>query len=342
MHKTILEKLLNRYIFQVSICLIGLGMISPSNADPIADSWTCSGQMATENQFRGDQCGTFSGGSFSDSNGSYPSGDIPIPAGASSYQWLVTPYNGGVGNNTGALPGVDYCASVFVGDCPTSGTTLTSSTFNIGSQGGELSFDFNYITSDSSPYNDYGWGAIFTANGDLAALLFTARTPENASENIVPGYGLPETSPGVTLTPQTTKIIPGTAVAVIPQQQDPMNGAPNWAPISGDGYTANDNSLYYCNGTDSTDTCGSTGWITASYDLGNLDPGSYYLQVGVVNWTNTSFQSGVAIANVNISENASGSSSIPEPITLNLIILGLFGISYFSSRDNRKIQSIYL
>ncbi|CAB1275189.1 NF038132 family protein [Candidatus Nitrosacidococcus tergens] len=350
MHKTILEKLLKTSIFQLSICLIGLGIINPSSADPITGTWTCSGTMATGNQFRSDQCGTFSGGSFSDSNGTYSSGDVSIPTGASSYQWLVTTNQTSSGqidtNNTGALPasltGMDYCTdnSISTSQCPSTGTTLTSSTFSVGSQGGELSFDFDYITSDSSPYNDYGWGGLFNTNGDLVALLFTARTPTDADTNMVPGHDLPEVSSGVTLTPQTTIITPGTAKVANPFfQGTSINGAPNWAPISGDGFIANDNSIYRCNSDSSNNTCGSTGWITAS--LENLAPGDYYLEFGVVNWTNPSFQSGLAIANVDISMGTNEGSSIPEPITLSLIVLGLFGIGYFSNRENRKIQPAY-
>lgn len=148
----------------------------------------------------------------------------------------------------------------------TNGSTLATPVFS-ATAGTALKFYFNYVTSDGAGYADYAWAELFTSTGTPVALLFTARTEPSGS--IVPGTGLP--APLATLTPASVPII---------------GGGPAWAPLGGS------------SGTCYSAGCGYTGWVQASYVIPTT--GNYYLKVGVVNWIDTAFQSGLAVDGVTI------------------------------------------
>jgi hypothetical protein len=198
------------------------------------------------------------------------------PLGTPEYQYVST-YQGV--NGVGILP------TGALG-LETDGSTLATSTFT-ATGNTQLNFFFDYVTSDGSDpntnYADYAWAGLFNSSNNLVALLFTARTEPSGS--IVPGAGMP--APTATLTPGAVPIQPGTT----------------WAPL-GPTYSGQ------CYGPG----CGNTGWVNANYTIQNA--GNYYLEVGVVNWKDTYYDSGLAMDGVTINGVSINPTSTPEPGSL--------------------------
>jgi hypothetical protein len=199
-------------------------------------------------------------------------------------------------STNGGVSGVGALPTGALGS-ETDGSTLATPVFS-ATAGTALNFYFNYVTSDGAGFADYAWAELFTSTGTPAALLFTARTEPTGS--IVPGTGMPP--PLATLDPASVPIIPG---------------GPAWSPLgssSGDCYAAG---------------CGYTGWVNSNYTIATA--GNYYLEVGVVNWSDTAFDSGLAMDGVTVGGVPVGS---PEPGTLILIGTGL-GLTALVRRRRR-------
>lgn len=172
----------------------------------------------------------------------------------------------------------------------TNGSTLATTVFSAAA-GTPLNFYFNYVTSDGAGFADYAWAELFTSGGSPFALLFTARTETSGS--IVPGMGLP--SPTATLTPSSVPIIPG---------------GPNWSALDG---SSGDCYLGVGNG------CGYTGWVLSNYTIPTT--GNYYLEVGVVNWSDENFDSGLALDGVTVG-GVPITPTGPTPEPSSIILLG--------------------
>jgi len=146
----------------------------------------------------------------------------------------------------------------------THGSRLRSTPF--AAEAGELlEFQFNYVTSDGAGFADYAWARLLDTSLEPVALLFTART--RSSGNIVPGFGMPEIA--AEIEPETVNII---------------GGGPRWTPLGGD------SGRCYSSG------CGYTDWVDSRYPIPAA--GEYVLEFGVVNWSDTLFQSGLAFDGV--------------------------------------------
>ena len=211
-------------------------------------------------------------------------GVVNIPSGYSSINWIST--NGGVDGNT--LPGYPG----------TNGSTATSPTFSAAA-GDQLSFMFDYVTSDGSGYPDYGWAGLYnSADNSLAAMLFTAVT--TPSGNTVPGNGMP----------------PIDAVTN-PSFVSVVAGAPDWSPLGGSTGSCWDVG------------CGYTGWVSTSYTIGAA--GSYYLQFGVANARDTLWDSGMAFAGAAIAGSPIDDTHSPVPEPEQWLML-LFGMPLLAAR----------
>ena len=184
----------------------------------------------------------------------------------------------------------------------TNGSTALSPLFSAAA-GEQLAFKFNYITSDGAGYSDYGWAKLFDSSMNEVALLFTARTTPTG--NTVPGFGM---------SPINAAINP--AVVTI------TAGAPDWS------------SLGSSSGTCFSTGCGYTGWVDASYLIASA--GTFHLQLGVANFTDTAWDSGLAFAGATIAgKSIDDVSQVPLPPALVLFASGLLGLGV-SSRKKRS------
>ncbi|MDP8991418.1 MAG: NF038132 family protein [Acidobacteriota bacterium] len=179
----------------------------------------------------------------------------------------------------------------------TNGSALSTPVFS-ASAGTALNFYFNYVTSDGGGFADYAWAELFNASNTPIALLFTART--RSSGSIVPGTGLP--APLATLTPASVSII---------------GGGPSWLPLGSS------------SGQCWSSGCGYTGWVMSNYTISTA--GNYYLKVGVVNWSDQSFDSGLALDGVTVGGVPVGQpTATPTLSSWGMILLGgvllLFGM----------------
>lgn len=185
----------------------------------------------------------------------------------------------------------------------TNGSTLTTKAFTANA-GSVLSYDFNYVTSDGSSYIEYAYATLLNLGTGDSTLIFTART--TPSGDTVPGFGLPPIASGVTLDPVSTAIIPG---------------GPAWSQLGG--YSGS------CYGAG----CGYTGWINSSYTL--ADAGQYSLTFGVVNWSDTIYDSGLAVAGLVIDGEViinPDPSPVPLPAAGWMLLAGIGGIAAMTKR----------
>ena len=204
-----------------------------------------------------------------------------------------------------------YGAGLDVGS-ETNGTELETAVFS-AEEGSVLDYYFNYVASDGTlSFVEYAYAQLKNAAGALTT-IFTART--TPSGDTVPGFDIPiDTS--VTLDPASTPILPGSG----------NSGAPIWDEIAGSSGT--------CFGSG----CGLTGWINAEYTI--EEEGDYSLIFGVVNWGDTIYDNGLAIAGlsldgVDIIDDGNGNGDpnvIPLPATGWLLLGGLGGLSALRRR----------
>lgn len=217
------------------------------------------------------------------------------PAGNSAYEWVST---------SSGLNGVGVLPSGGLGS-ETNGSTLASPIFT-ATAGDPLNFYFDYVTSDGAGFADYAWAALFNSSNSLVAILFTARS-EPSPTSVVPGSGMPP--PTATLNPSSAPINTGA-------------GSTDWAPLGDSSGTC-----YIAFGQG----CGNSGWVDTSYTIGAS--GGYYVEIGVINWDDTLYQSGLAMDGLTVAgEPVGGGTSVPEPGSIALLFTGLLGLGGLARR----------
>jgi hypothetical protein len=175
-----------------------------------------------------------------------------------------------------------------------------------------LDFYFNYVTSDGAGFADYAFAQLLSSTLDPLGYLFTARTQPSGDTS--PGFGLPPND--ATLTPTSTPIVAGTT----------------WDQLgaySGSCFSAG---------------CGHTGWIQSTYVL--PDSGIYALRLGVTNWSDTAYDSGLAFAGLTVAGveiPTPGTGAVPEPSTWAMMLLGFgfVGGAMRSASRRKKVTVSY-
>jgi hypothetical protein len=183
----------------------------------------------------------------------------------------------------------------------TTGSVLRSTIFS-AQAGDALDFNFNYVTSDGAGYSDYGWARLLNTDLTQAALLFTART--TTSGNTVPGFGLPATT--ATVSPSSI-----------------IGGAPVWSALGSSSNTC------WSGG------CGYTGWVSSTFSIASS--GNYILEFGVMNWSDTAYQTGLAFDGITIA--GTPIPAVPEPESLAMMLAGLGLVGAIARRRQTKVAN---
>lgn len=183
----------------------------------------------------------------------------------------------------------------------TNGSEFTTLSFTANA-GAMLDYFFNYVTSDGAGFSDYAYATLNSVGSGVAPVnIFNART--EPSGDTVPGNGLPAIASGVTLTPSTSAI---------------TGGAPIWTELGSSSGSCFDAG------------CGYTGWIKSSYIIPTS--GTFEFTFGVTNWSDTLFDSGLAISGLSLDGvglPGPDVSPVPLPAAAWMLLAamgGLFGL----------------
>jgi hypothetical protein len=231
-------------------------------------------------------------------------GDVTLPPGFSSYEFVTT--NGGPigGGNLPAIfgpPGVNS----------TNGSTFTTSSFST-TPGELISFQFNYVTSDGSGFPDYAWAGLMSTDGGTDYLIFSAQTQPPPADT-VPGVTMPPLAPGASLVPPASPITPGSGTS----------GGPVWSHLG------------TSSGTCFATGCGLTGWIASMFNGEAAD--TYVLAFGVSNANDTEFDSGLAFAGIEVG--GVPITGVPEPASLGILGAALAGLWLARRRNPLGLSS---
>lgn len=191
----------------------------------------------------------------------------------------------------------------------TNGSRYTSAAFS-ASAGDTLSAWFNYVSTDGKGFDDYAWARLVNAaDHSLVAWLFTARSTNSNKQSIVPG------DLEVGFDADAVIVNHGDFEFNTRNLRTPM--AVNWS-LLGDS-----------NGScwrDTAEGCGFSGWLNSRITLSRA--GSYQLEVGVVNFGDQAYDSGLAFDLAGLQAPA---APVPEASTLPMLLAGL-GVMAFLSR----------
>lgn len=231
-----------------------------------------------------------------------PNGDVGAsPTGNATFGYVTT-----FGSSaTGVSPIAVKSNSTGVA---TNGSTFLSGAFS-AARGDQLSLYFNYVSTDGKGFDDYAWARLVNASDNaLVAWLFSARSTNSGTRNVVPGDALDK------------------------DQFDPdkvIVGYKDWDFTSKTSADPVDFSvLGDSNGScwqDNAKGCGTTGWLES---LTRFDSaGDFKVEVGVTNWGDTLYDSALAFdfsGLRGVPQAVNGPvSAVPEPGSLPLLASGL-------------------
>jgi hypothetical protein len=189
----------------------------------------------------------------------------------------------------------------------TNGSKLVSPEFHAG-VGDRIDLQFNYVSTDGKGFDDYGWARVLSAtDGSLVAWLFTARSSNSGTGNIVPGDVVTKKE----FDPKLTIVNYADFNFHSKLADDPVD----WSPLG-----SSNGSCWKANAAG----CGYTDWLHSRYAF--AAGGDYRIEVGVVNWGDAAFDSGLAFDLAGLS--APAPAPVPEPAsaTLMLAALGVVGM----------------
>jgi hypothetical protein len=188
----------------------------------------------------------------------------------------------------------------------TNGSKIVSNVFH-GNAGEQLDLRFNYISTDGKGFDDYAWARLLNAaDNSLVAWLFTARSSNSSTKNIVPGGVIAKKAfdPSAVIVDYADYNFHSKTTA------DPVN----WSRLG------------FSNSTcwkDNAAGCGFTGWLHSQVSF--ADAGDYRVEFGVVNWGDGAFDSGLAFDFAGLT---GPTAAVPEPATVLLMLLGMGAIGF--------------
>jgi hypothetical protein len=234
-------------------------------------------------------------------------GDIVLsPLGNPQYGWVGTSDSAAFGVSPLALDANSRGNGV-----ENNGSRFVSGAFHANA-GDRLDLRFNYVSTDGKGFDDYAWARVVDAGSNaLVAWLFTARSSNSSTGKIVPGDVVDKKAfdPDVVIVDYKDYNFTSKTV------EDPID----WSRLG------------FSNGScwkDNAPGCGFTGWLHSRVSFAAA--GNYRVEVGVVNWGDSAYDSGLAF------DFAGLVSTVPEPQSF---MLALAGLALFAWRGRRGADS---
>lgn len=236
-------------------------------------------------------------------------GDIVLsPTGSAKYGFVTTAES----LATGVSP-LSLDPNSRGGGTETNGSSYRSPLFTAAANE-TLSIWFNYVSTDGKGYDDYAWARLIDASTSATvAWLFVAESTNSGTHNIVPGSVLRRSefdADAVIVDFKSWNYHSKTSTDQI-----------DWSPLG------------FSNGTcwrDNADGCGYTGWLNSQLNIAAA--GSFRLEVGVVNWGDGAYDSGLAF-----DFNGLVATNVPEPAALPTMLAGLAALALIALR--RRAQA---